>query len=69
MEQNIGKPDRIIRSIVGVAVILAGVITQSWWGAIGLIPLLTSLVGFCPLYTLLKISTCKTCDRQNKPAK
>ncbi len=69
MERNIGKSDRIIRSVIGVAVILAGVITQSWWGAIGVIPLLTSLAGFCPLYTLLKISTCKTFEEQKKPAK
>ena len=69
MDQNIGKTDRIIRSVIGVAVILAGIITQSWWGAIGVIPLLTSIAGFCPLYTLLKISTCKTCESQKKPVK
>jgi len=69
MEQNMGKTDRLIRAVIGVAVILIGLITHSWWGAVGLVPLLTSLAGFCPLYTLLKFSTCPGNERQEKPAK
>ncbi len=69
MEQNIGKTDRIIRVVIGLTIILVGVVIHSWWAAIGLVPLLTSLTGFCPLYTLLKISTRKTHERQEKPAK
>ena len=69
MEQNMGNIDRIIRAVVGVAIILIGLIAHSWWGAVGLVPLLTSLAGFCPLYTLLKISTCGNCERQEKPDK
>ena len=45
--------------IVGIAIIAAGVIYQNWWGAIGAIPLLTALIGWCPPYAMLGISTCK----------
>jgi fatty acid desaturase len=69
MKQNMGQTDRLIRAVIGAAIILIGLITHSWWGAVGLVPLLTSLAGFCPLYTLLKISTCPTTERQEKPAK
>ncbi|MCB1645543.1 MAG: DUF2892 domain-containing protein [Pseudomonadales bacterium] len=58
MKQNVGGADRIIRIIVGLAVIAAGVWFQSWWGAVGLVPLGTALVGWCPPYALLGISTC-----------
>jgi hypothetical protein len=69
MEQNIGKTDRIIRVVIGITIILIGFVNHSWWGAVGLVPLLTSLAGFCPLYTLLKISTCENSERQEKPDK
>ena len=45
--------------LVGVVVILFGVITESWWGLIGLLPIMTAVTSFCGLYTLLGISTCK----------
>ncbi|NTV05890.1 MAG: DUF2892 domain-containing protein [Chlorobiaceae bacterium] len=69
MKQNMGQTDRKIRGVIGVVIILVGIISQSWWGAVGLVPLLTSLTGFCPLYILLKISTCEKTGRQEKPAK
>lgn len=58
MNKNVGGLDRALRTIAGIAIIGAGVYTQSWWGAIGLIPLLTALIGWCPLYPILGISTC-----------
>ncbi len=54
-----GSTDRILRFILGVGIIAVGVYYQSWWGAIGLIPLLTSLIGWCPAYFPFKISTKK----------
>ena len=60
MKCNMGKADRILRAIVGVAVIAVGYYYQSWWGALGLIPLLTSVVSFCPLYLPFKLSTNKS---------
>lgn len=60
MKANVGGPDKIIRVAAGIALIaftLLGVIGA--WGWIGLIPLLTGLFNFCPLYTLLGVNTCK----------
>ena len=58
---NEGKIDRVLRVIVGVGVITWGVMNNNWIGAIGLIPLGTALIGWCPLYAILGINTgCKT---------
>jgi len=59
MQLNIGKPERVIRVIVGLVIIGAGVYYQSWWGAIGLVPVFTGVLGWCPPYQLLGISTNK----------
>ncbi len=59
MKSNIGKTDRIIRGVIGLIVIAVGVYLKSWWGAIGLVPLSTAAIGWCGLYTLFGISTCK----------
>ena len=59
MKSNMGKVDRIIRFIIGLVIIIWGIAAGSWWGLIGLIPLLTVFVNWCPLYTLLGISTKK----------
>ena len=59
MKSNVGGIDRILRVVVGVALIaltLMGVIGA--WGWIGVVPLLTAAVGFCPLYTVLGFSSC-----------
>ena len=59
MKTNEGAVDRILRVLVGAAILsLAFVGPQTPWGYLGLIPLLTGLVGFCPLYTVLGINTC-----------
>ncbi|MDL1963048.1 MAG: DUF2892 domain-containing protein [Deltaproteobacteria bacterium] len=59
MKCNIGKTDRIVRASIGLIVIAVGIYLKSWWGAIGLLPIVTSATGRCGLYTLLGISTCK----------
>jgi len=59
MKCNIGKIDRIARVSIGLIVIAVGVYLKSWWGAIGLVPILTAAIGWCGLYTLFGISTCK----------
>jgi len=56
---NVGKTERVIRVIVGLAIIAAGFSYNSWWGAIGLVPLLTGITGYCPPYQMLGISTNK----------
>ncbi|HWP68792.1 MAG TPA: DUF2892 domain-containing protein [Rectinemataceae bacterium] len=59
MYQNIGTTDRIIRIVAGVAIAVIGIFYKSWLGLIGLVPLLTAGIGFCPLYLPLGISTRK----------
>jgi hypothetical protein len=59
MKLNVGNTDRILRVIGGIVVLLAGYYFKAWWGLVGLIPLLTGLIGWCPLYAILGISTCK----------
>lgn len=59
MKMNEGVLDRILRVIVGLAILsLALVGPKTAWGYLGLVPLITGAVGFCPLYALLRISTC-----------
>jgi len=59
MNFNVGGLDRVLRVLVGVVLIaLAATGTVGWWGWLGIIPLLTGLIRFCPLYALLGKSTC-----------
>lgn len=62
-KKNMGSADRIIRAIIGVLAIGAGIYCKSWWGAIGVIPLATALIGSCPLYLPCGLSTCRTKDK------
>lgn len=60
MSINMGGVDRVLRTLIGVVLLaLVFVGPQTPWGWIGLVPLITGLVGICPLYTLLGIKTCK----------
>jgi hypothetical protein len=58
MKTNVGGVDRTIRLLAGVGIIAWGVMNGSWWGALGLVPLLTATIGWCPLYLPLGLSTC-----------
>ena len=57
MKANIGKTDRAIRLILGAAIIFVGVYYESWWGLIGLTPIVTSFISWCPLYVPFGLST------------
>jgi hypothetical protein len=59
MTCNIGKTDRIVRFVVGAAIIVAGLLAGSWLALIGLIPIVTAAVRFCPLYPVLHFTTNK----------
>lgn len=59
MTKNVGGIDRILRIGVGIVLIaLVFVGPQSVWGWIGVIPLATALIGWCPAYTIFGIRTC-----------
>jgi len=60
MKKNIGGVERVIRIIAGLGILsLAFVGPRSPWAYLGIIPLATGLVGWCPPYALFGFSTCK----------
>ncbi|MCE5250030.1 DUF2892 domain-containing protein [bacterium] len=59
MKRNVGTIDKVLRIIVGIVIIAVGFYFKSWWGVIGIIPIATGLIGYCMLYTIFGISTCK----------
>jgi hypothetical protein len=62
MTTNVGTADRVIRVVIGLALLwyalLAAPTGYNWIGWIGIIPLVTALIGNCPLYSILGVSTC-----------
>jgi hypothetical protein len=61
MNKNVGNIDRILRIAVGAVLIsLVFVGPQTPWGWIGLVPLATALIGFCPAYTLFGLNSAKS---------
>ena len=59
MKCNVGKTDRIVRVIIGLAIIWAGFYYENWWGALGVVFLIPAAIGHCPLYVPFKFSTCR----------
>lgn len=59
MTKNVGSVDRTVRILAGIVLIaLAATGTVGWWGWLGIVPLATGLLGWCPPYSLLGINTC-----------
>lgn len=56
--KNMGTLDSLIRVSLGALILIAGVLYESWWGVIGLVPLLTGAISWCPLYKVFGIQTC-----------
>jgi hypothetical protein len=59
MKHNVGSVDRLLRIILGLLIAILGVVFDSWWGLIGIVPIATGLFSFCPLYFPFNISTIK----------
>jgi hypothetical protein len=63
MSVNIGTFDRILRLVIGAALLYFALLAQptgyNWIGWLGIVPIVTALVGNCPLYSLLGIRTCR----------
>ncbi|HSN55620.1 MAG TPA: DUF2892 domain-containing protein [Candidatus Sulfomarinibacteraceae bacterium] len=59
MNRNVGSADRIARIVLGIAILVAGAVLESWWGLVGLVPFATGLIGWCPAYLPFGISTCR----------
>ena len=61
MKKNVGGIDRTLRIVLGLVLIgLAASGTVGWWGYLGVAPLLTGLIGWCPPYKLMGGNTCST---------
>lgn len=62
MQANVGTLDRVLRAVVGIALLVyafTGPDGIRWLGLIGVVPIVTALVRYCPLYSLLGIATCR----------
>lgn len=66
MTINMGSIDRIIRGIVGIVLLALIVVfpeaSWRWWGLIGIVPLATAIIGWCPAYTIFGLNTCPKRD-------
>lgn len=59
MPKNEAGWDRGLRVVVGLALLAMTVVgPQTWWGLVGIVPLLTGTLGYCPLYQLVGLSSC-----------
>jgi len=58
MKTNVGGPDKMLRIIAGIALIAWAVFGGPVWAWIGIVPLATGLLGWCPAYTMLGMNTC-----------
>jgi hypothetical protein len=63
MSHNVGNTDRIVRLLIGLAIVAAGLYFQSWLILVAIIPFATALIGWCPLYSLFGLSTCPVKSR------
>ncbi len=66
MKTNVGSLDRILRYILGFAILGAGYYYKSWFGLIGLGPIITATVRFCPAYPLIGMNTCSVKEEAKK---
>jgi hypothetical protein len=67
MKANVGGIDRILRVVIGVGLLSLLFLLEGsarWFGLIGIVPLGTGLIGYCPLYSILGISSCRTGVRE-----
>lgn len=64
MQCNVGRTDRAIRIILGITLVSLGMIMGTWWGLLGLIPLTTGVICWCPMYAPFRLSTYHPVVRQ-----
>ncbi len=61
MVSNVGSIDRVLRVVVGLLLLSLVFLLEGptrWWGLVGLVPLATGLMSYCPVYSLLGVRTC-----------
>jgi len=62
MNANVGSMDQYIRYAIGMVILSLGVAYGSIWGLIGVVPIMTALLSWCPPYALLGLKTNKSAD-------
>lgn len=62
--KNVGSIDRIVRIVVGLGLLSLVALGGRLWGWIGVVPLATALIGWCPLYSIFGVRTCPTGERR-----
>ncbi len=58
MKPNVGNTDKIIRITLAIIIAAIGIYFKSWWGLVAIVPLVTGVISFCPLYKFFGVSTC-----------
>lgn len=64
MKANVGSSDRIFRFVLGAIIIALGFYFKSWWGVVGVVPIITGLLNYCPAYNLIGVSTKKKIETE-----
>ena len=64
MKANVGSADRVICFILGAVIIALGFYFKSWWAVVGIVPIMTGLLNFCPVYSLIGVSTKKKIETE-----
>jgi hypothetical protein len=62
MKKNMGQKDRAVRALAGVIMLVYSLVFQNLVGVVGLIPLVTAIIGYCPLYEVLGVTSNKYAD-------
>jgi hypothetical protein len=57
LKKNVGYVDSIIRVVLGTLIVGIGLYYNSYWGFIGLIPVISGAVSYCPVYRIFRTST------------
>jgi Protein of unknown function (DUF2892) len=60
MKNNVGVADKIVRLALGLVLAATGLYFESWWRLLAIVPLITGLVSYCPLYTIFDLNTSST---------
>ncbi len=58
MERNVCGNEKIFRAVIGIVILLAGILAGSWWGIVGLVPLVTAFTGYCPINKFFHHTSC-----------
>ncbi|MFA5512893.1 MAG: DUF2892 domain-containing protein [Candidatus Kapaibacterium sp.] len=59
MKKNVGKNDLILRFVIGLSIGVCSLLFDSLWGLLGILPIASGLIGYCPFYAIFGFNTCE----------